>query len=440
VTPDIARLAHRVREAPCEKLSSLMGMVFREEGLRDSFRRLPRNKAPGVDGVRKDDYGQDLDKRLDTLSSRLRDSAYVPRPGRRVYIPKLDGGRRPLGIPAFEDRLVQDRVSQILQAIWEVEFKACSFGFRPGRGAHDALRELAQTITCEPIRLVVEADIKGFFNHVDHDWMMKFLKHRIADQQFLRLIHRFLKAGVMEDGAVKASEEGTPQGGLASPTLANIYLHYVLDLWFEHVFRKSCRGAARLVRYADDFVVCFEYAADADAFMRALPERLGKFGLETEPSKTKTIRFGKWATQDNAAEGKANESFNFLGFTHYLGTSRRGGFLVGRKTEGKRVRKKLKEVAVKLKSLRTSGGAGMYRYAQQHLQGHYQYYGISGNSRAMSRYLNAVERLLFKWLNRRSQRRSIYWRKFQKLLKAGLLPAPRIYHDMYTFFGRPYRV
>ena len=440
MTPDIARLAYMAREAPTEKLTSLMGMVFREEGLHDSFRRLPGNKAPGVDGVRKDEYGQNLAERIGELSKRLRDLAYVPQPARRVYIPKLDGGRRPLGIPAFECRLVQDRVSQILQATWEPQFKGCSYGYRPGIGAHKALHELARVITCEPIKYVVEADIKGFFNHVNHDWLMKFVAHRIADQKFLQLINRFLKAGVMEDGAVSATEEGTPQGGLASPVLANIYLHYVLDMWFEHVFRKECRGKAFLIRYCDDFVVCFEQGTDASAFMRALTGRLGKFGLETEPSKTKTIRFGKWAAQDNEAEGKPNETFSFLGLTHYLGRSRKGGFLVGRKTERKRIRKKLKEVSGKLKSLRTAGGAAMYRYARQHLQGHYQYYGVSGNSRPMSNYKAAVERILYKWLNRRSQRRSIRWKRFHQLLKAGLLPQPKIYHDMYNFLARPCRV
>jgi group II intron reverse transcriptase/maturase len=295
-------------------------------------------------------------------------------------------------------------------------------------------------ITVEPIRYVVEADIKGFFNHVDHDWMMKFLSHRIADQRFLRLIGRFLKAGVMEDGAVHASEEGTPQGGLASPALANIYLHYVLDMWFEHVFRKQCDGKAFLIRYADDFVACFENKKAAEAFMRELPVRLGKFGLETEPSKTKLLRFGRWAGGDNGAEGKPNETFSFLGFTHFLGSSKRGNFLVGRKTEGKRVRRKLKEASEKLRSLRVKGGAAMYSYAQQHLRGHYQYYGVSGNYRALKVYRDRISRILFIWLNRRSQRKSITWKRFGPLLKAGLLPKPRIYHDMYDFFAKPCRV
>jgi group II intron reverse transcriptase/maturase len=289
----------------------------------------------------------------------------------------------------------------------------------------------------EPIRYVVEADIKGFFNNVCHDWLMKFLGHRITDERFLQLIRRHLKAGTMEDGAVHASEEGTPQGGLASPVLANIYLHYVLDMWFEHVFRKRCRGKTFLIRYADDYVACFETKSDAEAFMREMTGRLGKFGLEVEPSKTKLIRFGRWAATDNRDERKANETFNFLGFTHFLGKSKRGNFLVGRQTEGKRIRKKLREVRDKLKFLRNKGGAAMYKYAQQQLSGHFQYFGVSGNYRAISKYRDRVSRILFTWINRRSQRKSIPWERFGPLLKAGLLPKPRIYHDMYNFFPNP---
>lgn len=432
MTTDIARLAYAVRKTPNTKCSSLMGMVWREEGLRDSFRRLPGNKARGVDGISKDDYSHNLSVRVNDLSMRLRDQAYAPQPSRRVYIPKMDGGRRPLGIPAFESRIVEDRMSQILQAIWEPEFKECSYGFRPHRGALDAISELARVITKEPIRYIAEADIKGFFNNVDHEWLMKFLGHRISDKGFLRLIKRFLKAGVIEDGAVYASEEGTPQGGLISPVLANIYLHYVLDMWFVHQVRAKCRGKSFLVRYADDFVVCFENRGDAEAFMQWLPERLKKFGLETEPSKTKMIRFGLWAEKDNKAEGKANDTFSFLGFTHYLGRSRKGYFLVGHKTESKRTRKKLKEVGIKLKAMRTSGGAIMYKYARQHLQGHINYFGISGNFKAIDSYREKLSRILFKWINRRSQRHSITWERFSPLLNAGLLPHPRIVHDLYT--------
>jgi group II intron reverse transcriptase/maturase len=229
-----------------------MGLLFDPEGLRASFERQDGRKAPGVDGMRKEDYAEGLEERLADLSDRLRRLSYRPKPVRRVYIPKGDGRYRPLGIPSFEDRIVQDRLSLILQAIWEPEFCECSYGFRPDRSAHDALRRIAEIITHGHTQWVAEADVKGFFDHVSHDHLMRFLEHRIADPRFLRILRRFLKAGVMEDGGVSASEEGTPQGGLVSPVLANIYLHYVLDLWFEKRFGKSCRGKAYLVRFADD--------------------------------------------------------------------------------------------------------------------------------------------------------------------------------------------
>ena len=259
MTPDLQRFTQFARANSAMKFTSLMGMLFRSSGLLGSFRRLAANKAPGVDGVRKVDYAGILEAGLEGLSSRLRRGAYRPQPVRRVYIPKATGGRRPLGIPAFEDRIVQDRASQLLQAIWEPEFLDCSYGFRPGRGAHDALRRVDQIVSRERTKWVVEADIKGFFTNVDHGWLIRFLEHRIADKRFMRTIHRFLKGGVMEDGVVSASEEGTPQGGLISPVLSNIYLHYVLDLWFERRFAHTCSGKAHIVRYADDFVAFFEY-------------------------------------------------------------------------------------------------------------------------------------------------------------------------------------
>jgi RNA-directed DNA polymerase len=250
MTPDLAHVTRVSRANPKLRFNSLMGLLFRGEGLHASFGGLPAKKAPGVDGIRKADYEKDLEGNLESLSRDLRSMGYRPRPARRVYIPKANGGRRALGIPCFEDRIVQDRMSRLLQAIWEPEFRDCSFGFRPGRSAHDALRRLATIITHERIGFVVEADVKGFFDNVGHTHMIRFLEHRIGDKRLIRLLHRFLKAGIMEDGAFTASDSGTPQGGLVSPVLANIYLHYALDWWFEGRFAKSCRGAAKLVRYA----------------------------------------------------------------------------------------------------------------------------------------------------------------------------------------------
>ena len=303
MTTRLARFTQRARELRGERFTSLVGLLFDPEGLRASFERQDGRKAPGVDGMRKEDYAEGLEGRLADLSDRLRRLSYRPKPVRRVYIPKGDGRYRPLGIPSFEDRIVQDRLSLILQAIWEPEFCECSYGFRPGRSAHDALRRIAEIMTKENTQWVVEADVKGFFDHVSHDHLMRFLEHRIADPRFLRILRRFLKAGVMEDGVVRASEEGTPQGGLVSPVLANIYLHYVLDLWFEKRFGKSCRGKAYLVRFADDFIAYFEDEEDARRFLPELTERLAAFDLEVEPRKTSVLRFGSDAERECWRDG-----------------------------------------------------------------------------------------------------------------------------------------
>jgi len=432
MTHDLWRLTQRAVANPKERFTSLMGILYRPEGLHDSLRRLAANKAPGVDGMRKADYVPEADQRVTDLSARLRRLGYRPKPCRRVYIPKANGGRRPLGIPSFEDRIVQDRLSAILQAIWEPEFRDCSYGFRPGRSAHDALQRLGEIITHEGTQWVVEADIKGFFNHVSHEHLLRFLRHRIGDERLIRILRRFLRAGVMEDGVVSATEEGTPQGGLVSPVLANIYLHYVLDWWFEGRYAKTCCGKAYLIRYADDFVACFQEEEDARRFLKELTERLAAFSLETEPTKTAILKFGVVAwMHSRRAGGPRPETFNFLGFTHYVTTSRSGRFLIGRKTEGSRMRKRLKELNHRLQALRTEGGAKMVKFVQQHLLGHFAYYGVRGNSRSVGEYSYRAMETLFKWLNRRSQKRSLTWEKYLHLLRHGLLPKPRLVHNLY---------
>jgi group II intron reverse transcriptase/maturase len=408
-----------------------MGMLYDPEELRESFERQDGRKASGVDGVKKADYAEGLEEKLVDLSARLRRMGFRPRPVRRVYIPKGDGRRRPLGIPSFEGRLVQDRLSLVLQAIWEPEFCECSYGFRPGRSAHGALQRVADIITYEYTQWVVEADIKGFFDHVSHEHLMRFLEHRIADPNFLRTIRRFLKAGVMEDGIVEASEEGTPQGGLVSPVLANIYLHYVLDLWFEKRFKRSCKGKAHLVRYADDFIACFECEEEANRYLSEMTERLAAFDLEIEPSKTACLRFGNRANRDRRKDDNDKPTtFNFLGFTHFVGKSRRGKFLVGRKTERKRFGKKLKMLAEQLRVLRVKGGKAMVEYVALHLRGHMQYYGVSGNTRSLQVYFHQALKLLYKWLNLRSQRKSVTWEVFNARIKK-VMPCPRIVHNFY---------
>jgi group II intron reverse transcriptase/maturase len=412
------------------RFNALMGLLYDPEGLRESFERQNGPKAPGVDGMRKEQYGEGLDERLAELSAWIRRLGYRPKPARRTHIPKGDGRYRPLGLPSFEDRLVQDRLSGILQAIWEPEFCDCSFGFRPGRSAHDALRRVAEVITNGGTQWVVEADIKGFFDHVSHAHLVRFLEHRIADPKLLRIVQRFLKAGIMEDGVFTASEEGTPQGGLVSPVLSNIYLHYVLDLWFEKRFARQCAGRAYLIRYADDYVACFEHEADARCCLSAMMQRLAQFDLEVEPSKTAILRFGRQALGIKARDTQGSRTFIFLGFTHYVGRSRKGRFVVGRRTEAKRVRKKLKHLSEHLRGLRTQGGRAMVGYLIRHLRGHIQYYVVSGNGRGVASYVHFAACLLFKWLNRRSQRRSINWKSFGRVVRP-LLPTARIVHDLY---------
>ncbi|MBK1733970.1 group II intron reverse transcriptase/maturase [Halorhodospira abdelmalekii] len=430
MTTRFERFTLKAREEPRTRFTSLMGLLWEPEGLRESFRRQAGGKAPGVDGVRKEDYAEGVETRLEDLSARVRRLGYVPQPVRRTYIPKGDGRMRPLGVPAFEDRLVQDRLSLILQAIWEPEFRDCSYGFRPGRSAHDALRRVAEVITNERTQWVVEADIKGFYDHVSHAHLLRFLEHRIGDPNLLRIVQRFLKAGIMEDGVFTASEEGTPQGGLVSPVLSNIYLHYVLDLWFEKRFVQGCAGKAFLIRYADDYVACFEYESDARAFLEAMRERLAEFDLETEPSKTALLAFGSTQLGCDRTPRKGSRTFSFLGFTHYVGRSRRGRFVVGRKSDGKRMAKKLKALNVRLQALRTQGGSAMVAFLARHLRGHIQYYGVSGNSREVSTYVHFAQRMLFKWLNRRSQKRSLNWKTFAEYI-GPQLPTARIVHDLY---------
>lgn len=433
MTTRLERLTLKARNEPQTRFTALMGQLFDLDGLRESFGRQDGRKAPGVDGIDKQQYAEGVQERLADLSARIRRMGYRPKPVRRVYIPKGDGRYRPLGVPSFEDRLVQDRLSQVLQAIWEPEFCDCSYGFRPGRGAHDALRRVAEVITNGRTQWVVEADIKGFFDHVSHAHLLRFLEQRIADPNLMRIVQRFLKAGILEDGVFSASAEGTPQGGLVSPVLSNIYLHYVLDLWFEEHVARGCQGKAYLIRFADDFVACFEHEVDARRFSQEMPQRLAEFDLEVEPSKTALLQFGSGALgrQARGSQTKGEpRTFSFLGFTHYVGRSRRGRFVVGRRTEAKRVNKKLKRLNERLRSLRSQGAAAMVAFAQRHLRGHIQYYGVSGNSRGVAGYVYFATRLLFKWLNRRSQKRSMNWKRFGLAVQP-LLPTARILHDLY---------
>jgi RNA-directed DNA polymerase len=431
----LRRIAEKARKEPGFKFTSLYHLM-NEELLRGCFQRLRKDAAAGIDKMTKETYAANLETNLASLVERLHRMAYIPQAVRRTYIPKPGSAKeRPLGIPCFEDKLVQAGLVRILESIYEQDFIEDSYGFRPARSCHDALKTLSLTMERKPINHIVEADIKGFFDNVNQEWLLKFLAHRVGDKRIQRMVKRILKAGVAEDGSVTISDDGTPQGGVISPLLANVYLHYALDLWFERIYRKSCTGYARLIRYADDFVVCFQFKADAERFRVELGQRLGKFNLEVEPTKTKVLEFGRFAVQSAKKRGERAETFDFLGLTHYCGTTRNGtGFRMKRVTARKKFIAKLrifKEWLLKARTLKTKE---LWEIVRTKLRGHYNYYGVTDNYRGLLRFDQAVKKLLFKWLNRRGKRSCLNWEEFNKLLKRFPLPKPRI---MVSMFGKP---
>jgi len=433
VESKLMRIADKARRDSKLRFTSLFHLM-NETHLRGCFAALRKDAAAGIDKQTKEEYGRNLDENISQLVTKLHMMSYRPQPARRTYIPKAGSDKmRPLGIPAIEDKIVQSGLKRIIEAIYEQDFINDSYGFRPGRKQHDALMELGRAVEKNRVNYIVEADIKGFFDNVDHDWMMKFLEHRIADTRVLRMVKRFLKAGIMEDGELKESETGTPQGGIISPLLANIYLHYVLDIWFERKFKKTCYGYVKLIRYCDDFVVCFESKASAGKFMTALTERLEKFSLEVEPTKTKILEFGKFAARDAAKRGGKPETFDFLGFTHYCSRTLDGKrFRMKRKTARKKYNAKLKEFKEFLKKSRTMKTSELMEKVQAKLRGHYQYYGVSDNSRSIGCYCYEVEKMLYKWLNRRGKRGCMNWEKFKMLIGRFPLPRPRIHVSLFV--------
>lgn len=410
--------------------------LLNAENLAVCFYALKKNKASGIDGVTFHDYEANLDENLQTLVMRMKNHSYKPQPVRRVYIPKANGKVRPLGIPAIEDKIVQMGITRILQSIFENDFLDFSYGFRPNRNCHQALDALDKMIMRQPVNHVIDADIKGFFDNVDHDWMMRCLEQRISDTNLLRLIKRFLKSGVMEDDKLIPSEKGTPQGGILSPVLANIYLHYVLDLWFEKVVKRKYACYVGAVRYADDIIFCVQNKDAADELLKELGERLAKFSLELSVDKTKIVEFGKFAAGNARRKRNRAGSFSFLGFTHFCDKSRAGRFKVGRTTDRKKFGAKIKEMNVWLKTVRNlHEPAVWWPVLAAKMRGHFQYYGVSGNFRGILRFKFLTIGLVFKWINRRSQKKSYNWKQFTEYLKRNPLPEPRIHHNLYTLYG-----
>jgi group II intron reverse transcriptase/maturase len=410
-------ITHRARRNPKERFTSLMHLLT-VDFLRDCFMELKRNKAPGVDGITVRQYEDNVEERLADLVVRLKSWRYRPQPVRRVYIPKPKGGRRPLGIPSVEDKIVQMALKRTLEAIFEGDFADVSFGFRPKRDCHQALDILDKVVMTRPVSYIVDVDIEKFFDTVDHKWLMKFLAHRVSDPNFLRLVGRFLRAGVFEEGKYYRIEKGTPQGGILSPLLANIYLHYVLDLWFEKVEKKRATGFSQLIRYADDFVVCFQKGAEAKAFEERLEDRLNKFGLAISEEKRQTIEFGRHPWLKARDEGRKLSTFDFLGFTHYCDRTRKGKFKLGRRTSSAKYRQKVKELNLWLKSVRSTVELReWWEGLRVRLLGHYRYYGVSGNMYKLGAFYNWVLKLAYRWINRRSQKRSYSWDQFHAHLR-----------------------
>lgn len=412
-----------IADKACKEPNHRFGDLYRQlnqPALRASFYLLRKNAASGVDGVTFQQYEQNLEANLTRLVERLKGKRYHARLVRRKYIPKGNGKLRPLGIPTLEDKLLQCAVTQILLAIYEADFLPCSYGYRPGRGPHDAVRELTNELHWGKHNFVVEADIKGFFDHLQHDQLLEMLARRIDDGALLRLIRKWLKAGILEeDGRVIHPELGTPQGGVISPVLANVYLHYVLDLWFQQEVQASQRGQSRLFRFADDFVACFEYRHEAEAFERALPERLAQYGLEVAPDKTKRMRFGRNG-------GPYNGRFDFLGFEYRWEPDRKGRPTVKRRTARKKLQGAVQRMGDWLRTHRHRKVLELMQTLAAKLRGHWNYYGVIGNSQSLGQYYYLTQGLLFKWLNRRSQKRSYTWRAFHRLLQRYAIPKPRI--------------
>ncbi|MGH2968376.1 MAG: group II intron reverse transcriptase/maturase [Solirubrobacteraceae bacterium] len=392
--------------------------------LRDAYRALSPRAAAGVDGMTWESYGQDLEVRLRDLHGRVMRGAYRASPSRRVYIPKTDGRLRPLGIAALEDKIVQRAVVEVLNAIYETDFLGFSYGFRAGRGAHDALDALVVGLERKKVNWVLDADIRDFFTGLDHSWLAKFLEHRVADKRVLRLIQKWLRAGVIEDGAWSASDSGSPQGATISPLLANVYLHYVFDLWAQQWRREHARGDVLIVRYADDVVLGFQHQSDAERFRSELADRLASFGLSLNADKTRLIRFGRFAAQQRRERGLGRpETFEFLGFTHYCATTKDGRFAVRRATITKRMAAKLGEIKVLLMQRRHWPIQAQGRWLGRVVRGHLAYYSVPGNIHQVTAFRDEVRRLWYRALRRRGQKHRMNWQKMRRHSDRWIPPA-----------------
>ena len=424
-------LTNRAKQIRNTQLKTLMHLVDKE-WLSESWKKLRKGAAYGIDAVSGDEYAGNLEQNLDNLLYRMKQGKYKAKPVKRIYIPKADGKKRALGLPTIEDKVAQNAVNFILQAVFEQEFLPMSYGFREGKSALKAVEDAKEAIATKKVSFVLDVDIASFFDDMEHEWLIKFISHRIKDKRLLKYINSWLKAGVMEDGKLTATSTGSPQGGVISPTLANIYLHYVIDLWVTKVASKEIKGEMYSFRYADDLLFCFQHENQAMKFKEMLKVRLQKFGLKVNNQKTKLCRFGKFAKENSKRHNENRATFNFLGFTFYNGISRADKYKVGCRTESKRLSATMNRVTQWCKENRHQALEWQARYLNAILSGHYNYYGLSSNYPSICAFYRHIQKTWHRYLSRRSQRGFIKWEKFWKMLKRYPLIKPYLPHSVYV--------
>lgn len=438
-TDTVTKLVLIAKKAKGDKRAKFTRLMYLldEQYLYECFKMLKKGKAAGVDNRIVENYKEEeIKQAIRGMVINLKTGKYQPQPVKRVYIEKGNGKMRPLGIPTVMDKTLQLGMTRILMSIYDQDFLEISYGYRQGKDAHQAIKEINHMIMREKVNYILDADIEGFFENLNHTWLMKCLSERINDPRFKRIIWKFLKAGIMEDGQYQATDKGTPQGGIISPVLANIYLHYVLDLYFEKRIRKSLNGYSKLIRYADDFIIGIQYPKEAEWIQKELAKRLQKFGLTLSKEKTAIKEFGRFARENRRKRGEKNpEGFNFLGFTHYCSTTKDGRFQVKVKTQGQRLNRAVVAMNAYLKKTRSSQTVqDIWKTVSSKLTGHYNYYGVSGNFELINRYYINTVKLTFKWLNKRSQKKSFSVERFQKYLATYPLPEPKLTYAIYNTY------